>query len=218
MQITKLGHCCLVLDVKGVKIITDPGNFSTAQDSLTGIHILLITHEHQDHFHTDSVAAIVKNNPSIDIVCNKAVAALIAKEHTGAKVTVVGDGESTTLHGVLIEGFGTEHARIYGDIGTCENTGYMVADTFYFPGDNFYPPLGEKGNKAVQVLALPVAGPWMKIAEAIDFAKLIKAPKAFGVHDGMIVPGFRGFARMLLTNMVPETEYTALADGESKEF
>ena len=213
MHITKLGHCCLVLDVNGVKIITDPGSFTDAQDKETGVHILLITHEHGDHFHTQSVAAIVKNNPDIEVVCNKAVAALIQKDNIPCKVNVVGDGESVTLHDVTFEGFGTEHARIYGDMGNVENTGYMVAGKFYFPGDNFHAP-----GKAVEVLALPVAGPWMKSAEAIDFAKLIKAPRAFGVHDGMITPGFRPFIGMLMKNFVPETEYTALEDGESKEF
>jgi L-ascorbate metabolism protein UlaG (beta-lactamase superfamily) len=218
MNITKLGHCCLVLDINGIKILTDPGSFTTAQNTLTGLSILLITHEHGDHYHVESVAAVVKNNPDIEVVCNKAVAALIQKENIPCKVSVVGDGESVTLQGVLIEGFGTEHAKVYGDMPNVENTGYMVAGTFYFPGDNFYPPAGGAGNKAVEVLALPVAGPWMKIAEAVDFAKTIKAPKAFGVHDGMIVPPFRGFVGMILKNFVPETEYTALADGESKEF
>jgi L-ascorbate metabolism protein UlaG (beta-lactamase superfamily) len=213
MQITKLGHCCLVLDVNGTKIVTDPGNFSTAQDTLTGITILLITHEHGDHYHVPSVAAIVKNNPDIEVVCNKAVAALIAKENIPCKVQVVGDDESVTVSGILIEGFGTEHAVIYGQMGACENTGYRVAEKFYFPGDNLHAP-----GTAVDILALPVAGPWMKIAEAVDFAKAIKARIAFGVHDGMITPNFRPFVGMLLKNFVPETEYVALADGESKEF
>ena len=215
MHITKLGHCCLILDINGVKIITDPGSFTDTQDKETGVHILLITHEHGDHYHVGSVKNIVTNNPDIEVVCNKAVAALIAKENIPCKVNVVGDGESATLAGIVIEGFGTEHAIIYGDsgVGKCENTGYMVAGKFYFPGDNFHAP-----GKPVDVLALPVAGPWMKISECIDFAKLIKAPKAFGVHDGMIVPDFRGFTVMLLKNFVPDTEYTALVDGESKEF
>lgn len=213
MQITKLGHCCLVLDVQGTKILTDPGSFTDAQNSLTGISILLITHEHGDHYHTESVAAIVKNNPDIEVVCNKAVAALLQKENMPVKVNVVGDGEAAEVKGILIEGFGTQHARIYGDIGNVENTGYMVANSFYFPGDNF-----EQPGRAVEVLALPVAGPWMKISEAIDFAKAVKAKKAFGVHDGMIVPPFRGFTAMLIKTFVPDTEYTALVDGESKKF
>lgn len=213
MQITKLGHCCLVLDVDGTKIVTDPGSFTTEQNTLTGIDILLITHEHADHYHTESVAIIVKNNPDIEVVCNKAVAALIQKENIPCKVQVVGDGESVTLSGITIEGFGTQHARIYADMGNVENTGYMVADKFYFPGDNF-----EQPHKPVEVLALPVAGPWMKIAECIDFAKAVKAKKAFGVHDGMITPSFRPFVARMIEMFVPETEYTALADGESQNF
>ncbi len=58
----------------------------------------------------------------------------------------------------------------------------------------------------------------MKVSEAVDFAKAVAAKKAFGVHDGMIVPGFRGFTGRAAQEFVPETEYTALADGESKEF
>lgn len=214
MHITKLGHCCLVLDIEGTKILTDPGSFTTAQDSLTGIAILLITHEHQDHYHVESVAAIVKNNPAIEVVCNKAVAALIQKENIPCKVQVVGDGESITLNGITIEGFGTEHALVYPpDRGLCENTGYMVAGKFYFPGDNFHSP-----NKPVDILALPVAGPWMKMAEAVDFAKLLKARVAFGVHDGMVQPSFRGTIGNLLKTFVPATEYVSLADGEMREF
>src|SRR6266404_6519938 len=134
MQITKLGHCCLVLEIdppsggQAVKILTDPGNFTDAQDSMTDIEILLITHEHGDHFHVPSVAAVVKNNPGIEVVCNKAVAALLAKENITAMVNVVGDGESITLKDVKIEGYGTEHAKMYGNMPDIENTGYMVAD------------------------------------------------------------------------------------------
>ena len=58
----------------------------------------------------------------------------------------------------------------------------------------------------------------MKIADAVDFAKEIKARTAFGVHDAMIQPFFRGFVGNLLKNFVPETQYVSLADGETREF
>ena len=160
------------------------------------------------------MAAVLKNNPKAAVVCNKAVAGLIEKQNIGASITVVGDGQQATVSGVTIEGFGTEHAIIYGEMGKCENTGYMVANKFYFPGDNFHAP-----GKAVDVLALPVAGPWMKLGEAIDFAAKIKARVAFGVHDAMIQPTSRGgFMGMILKTVAPETEYVSLADGESREF
>ncbi len=214
MKITKLGHCALVLEVGGVKVLTDPGSFTTeAQNTVTGVDVVLITHEHQDHFHIDSLKVIITNNPQAIVVTNKAVAALIGKEDMRVTVEIVGDGESVTANGVTIEGFGKDHAPIYGTMGLVENTGYLVAGKFYFPGDNFHVP-----GRDVDVLALPVAGPWMKISECIDFAKEIRARVAFGVHDGMIVPSFRGFVGMMLKNFIPGTEYVALADGESREF
>ena len=33
MNIKKLGYCCLLIQTKGLTILTDPGNFSTAQNT-----------------------------------------------------------------------------------------------------------------------------------------------------------------------------------------
>ena len=205
----------MVLDIDGVKLLTDPGNFTTeAQEAVTGLHGVVITHEHADHMHVDSLKKIVANNPTAVIVSNSAVAKIIGEAIADTAVVVVGDGESTDINGVTISGHGSEHALVYPpDRGLCENTGYYIAERFYFPGDNFYNP----GFK-VDVLALPVAGPWMKMREAIDFAREIKARTAFGVHDGMIVPSFKPFVGMLMSQFCPETQYVTLQDGETKEF
>jgi L-ascorbate metabolism protein UlaG (beta-lactamase superfamily) len=214
MKITKLGHCCLVLEHEGVKIVTDPGSFTIEEvKAVRGVNIILITHEHQDHFHTESIAALLKNNPSATVVSNSAVAKLLEAEKVSC--TVVGDGESATVDAVLIEGFGKDHAPIYGTMGLVENTGYFVAGKFYFPGDNFHKP-----GKPVDVLALPTAGPWMKISEAIDFAKAVKPRMAFPVHDGMIVPGFGGFVARMFETFLKEdgVTFVALAAGDVKEF
>jgi L-ascorbate metabolism protein UlaG (beta-lactamase superfamily) len=221
MHITKLGHCCLVLEENGVKILTDPGSFTTEPvKAVTGINIILITHEHSDHYHIESIEAVLKNNPGAIVVSNSAVAKLLAEKKIPC--TVVGDAQSTTIGatangigGVLIEGFGKDHAPIYGTMGLVENTGYLVAGKFYFPGDSFHDP-----KRPIDVLALPVAGPWMKVSDAIDFAKLVKPRVAFGVHDGMIIPGFGGFAAKMLQNFLKPDgiEYVALGAGEGKEF
>src|SRR5580698_3288076 len=172
MNITKLGHCALVLEEGGKKMLTDPGNFTIeAQEALVGLDVILISHEHADHMHMDSVKALVKTNPNVKLVSNSAVAKLL--KEAGIECEVVGDGGSAEVAGFKIEGFGKDHAEIYGQMGLVENTGYLVNEGFYFPGDNFHDP-----ERPVTVLALPVAGPWMKISMAIDFAKTIKAKKA----------------------------------------
>ncbi len=212
MKITKIGHCALALEHEGVTILTDPGSFTIeAQQKLVGLDGIVITHEHQDHFHVDSIKVLLQKNPEVKIVTNSAVGKLLTAE--GIAHTVVGDGQSGDIKGIKIEGFGTKHAPIYADMGNVENTGYMIGEKFYFPGDNF-----EKPGKPVDVLALPVAAPWLKISESIEFAKAVGARVAFGVHDGMIAPSFRGFVGMILKRFVPEIEYVTLQDGETKEF
>ena len=169
--------------------------------------------KHADHFHLESLHTVIRNNPEATIITNSSVAKLIAETEITNTVTIVGDAQSTTLKGVTIEGFGKDHAQIVEVMGQVENTAYLIAGTFYFPGDNFHVPQG-----AVDVLALPVAGPWMKISEAVRFAQAIEARVAFGVHDGMLVPSFRGFPAMAMKMFVPNTEYVTLADGETREF
>ncbi len=215
MKVTKIGHCAMVLDIGGVMLLTDPGSFTIEQqEKLTGLHGILITHEHQDHMHVDSLKVLVASNPGVTIVGNSAVAKIIAEQMPNCTVTIVDDGQSAEVHGVKIEGFGRDHALVYPpNMGLVENTGYFVAEKFYFPGDNFHNP-----GKPVDILALPVAGPWMKMSNAIDYAKEIKARTAFGVHDGMIQPFFRGFVYNALKMFVPGTEFVYVLDGETREF
>jgi L-ascorbate metabolism protein UlaG (beta-lactamase superfamily) len=219
MRITKLGHCALVLELEApaggvLRIFTDPGSFTIEQNVQTNIDVVLITHEHGDHLHVESLKKIVETNPKAVVVTNQAVAAILQKEGITTTVTVVGDGESMEINGVRIEGCGTLHEEIYKELGQVENTGYMIGEKFYYPGDAFHAP-----GKPVDILALPVAGPWARVRDTVRFAEEVKARIAFGVHDGMIVPAARsGTLLKALEKFVPETQYVTLQDGETREF
>lgn len=142
MQITKLGHCCLLIEHEGVRLLTDPGSFTAQeQQKVSGLHGILITHEHADHLHVESLKALMAGNPTAVVVGNSAVAKLVGEQVADAAVTVVGDGQSTDVSGVLIEGFGKEHALVYPpDTGLVENTGYFVAENFISPATVFTTP------------------------------------------------------------------------------
>ena len=43
------------------------------------------------------------------------------------------------------------------------------------------------------ILALPLAGPWLKFGEAIDYALKLKPKMAFSVHDMILHPVFATF-------------------------
>ena len=90
-------------------------------------------------------------------------------------------GDSATVADIFLEAFDGVHVEIFEDFGLVQNTGYFVDDTFFFPGDAYTVP-----NKPVAVLALPVAGPWCKVADAIRYAMTIKPNVAFPVHDATL--------------------------------
>ncbi|MBI4023099.1 MBL fold metallo-hydrolase [Candidatus Berkelbacteria bacterium] len=180
MTITKLGHCCLLIETDTKRILTDPGIFTTAeQEAVEQLDAVLITHEHADHLHVESLKRVLAKNPNARVITNAAVGKILAA--AGIAFEAIEQRQSTDVNGVSIEGFGDEHAEIYRDYKLVRNTGYMIHDRFFYPGDAFTNP-----GKPVEILALPVAGPWMRIKEAIDYALALKPTLAFPVHDGIL--------------------------------
>jgi len=213
MKITKLGHCCLIIEENGVRIMTDPGAYSDLQNKEKDIDYIFITHEHQDHFHLESLKVVLKNNPQAKIVTNHGVGKLLDLQKISHEI--LEHGSSKKFGKVNVEGFGEKHAVIYKEFGQVTNTGYFFANRFFYPGDAFCNP-----GKPVEILALPVAGPWVKISEAIDYAKEIKPKVCFPVHDGMLNSTGSGIVHRL-----PETiltplgiKFEVIGNGETQEF
>lgn len=168
-----------MIEEGGLRILTDPGSYSTLPDGLDNIDLVLITHEHQDHLHVDSLKIILKNNPQAKVLTNKSVGSILEKE--GIAYQLIEHGQSVIEKGVLIEGFGKEHAVIYPTIPLTENIGFFIAEKLFYPGDVLTEP-----SHPVEILALPVAGPWLKLSEAIDYALKLKPKVCFPVHDGIL--------------------------------
>lgn len=184
MKITKYGHCCMYIEVDGARILTDPGNYEYAgmgaePKIFRYLDAVIITHEHQDHFHLPSLSVVMANNRAAKVYTTASVQALMAAE--GRNAEVLEDGQTIMVKTVPITGVGKEHAEIYGGFNRAPNTGVLIAQRFFYPGDAFTNP-----GVPVEILALPIAGPWMKIKEAIDFCLALKPQSAFPVHDGML--------------------------------
>ncbi len=180
MKITKLGHCCLIIEINRIRFLTDPGTYTTAQNEVKNIDYVVISHEHTDHLHIESLKIVLKNNPKAQVISNASVGKILEKE--SIPYMKISHEEKIKVGGVEIAGHGLVHAPIYVDYEQVENTGYLFDNKLFYPGDAFYKP-----DVPVDILAFPVAGPWCKISEAMDYVLDVKPRVAFPIHDGNLV-------------------------------
>lgn len=141
--------------------------------------MVLITHEHADHIHIDSLQRVIEANSEVVIVTNQSVGTLLTEAGISWQVLEgKNEGEFCNIH---IEAHDEKHAEIYEEIGQVQNTGYFIANSLFYPGDSYALP-----RKDVEVLAFPISGPWCKISDAIRYVLEVKPVHAFPVHDGLI--------------------------------
>ncbi len=212
MKITKLGHCCLIIETKGKRFLTDPGTYTTAQNEVKNIDCIVISHEHTDHLHIESLKIVLKNNPQAQVVSNESVGRTLEKE--SIPYIKVSHGEKIKIGEAEVAGYGVEHAPMYKDYEQVENTGYLFDNKLFYSGDAFYKP-----NVPVDILAFPVGAPWCNIAQSIDYVIEVKPRVAFSVHDGNLVKR-SGIVERLPKIFLPQSgiEFVVLELGKEMEF
>ena len=179
MEITRFGHSALLVQVAGKRLIIDPGMFSAAEVfSLTAIDAIIVTHQHADHLDETRIADLIAANPdALRLAPPDTAARFGAQAHSAGEVTSIGP--------VRIEGVGSEHAVIFGEIPRVHNTGALISapgePTLFHPGDSY-----AQIPQNVDILALPLSAPWTKVAETIEFARAIAPKTLFMIHDATI--------------------------------
>lgn len=205
MKIKKLGHCSLVVETNGKKIIVDPG-YHTAeeQEKERNLDLVLITHEHSDHFSIESLKEIIKNNPDVLVITNDGVGKILKAE--GIKYQVLKDKVAEEIIGVEIEAHDCRHEEIFQDFGQVLNTAFFIDKRLFVGGDSFYNP-----GKPVEILALPVAGSWSTIKDSIKYALEMRPNACFPVHDADL----KSFSS---SHKLPEIYLTSIANIAFKSF
>ncbi|MEU9128632.1 MBL fold metallo-hydrolase [Kitasatospora sp. NPDC048540] len=212
MRLTKLGHACVRIERGGSTVVIDPGMF-TEDDAVRGADAVLITHEHFDHFAEDRLRAAVAADPGLRIFTNRAVAGRL--EGIGAHVTVVGEGDAFEIDGLEVSVHGEWHAEIHPDIPRVGNIGFLLGGSLFHPGDALTLP-----PHPVETLLLPIAGPWTKVSELIDYVREAGPSRALAIHEAVLSDVGRMVHGRLLGESGPGTgaELTQLGVGEGVDL
>jgi L-ascorbate metabolism protein UlaG (beta-lactamase superfamily) len=179
MRLTKLGHSCVRLEQDGAVLVIDPGVWSGAADALNGASAVLITHEHPDHLDADALRAALDGQPGLELWTNASVAGQFGD--FGARVHAVDHGDTFTAAGFDVHVYGHDHAQIHRDIPIVVNTGFAVDGEVFHPGDSLTVP-----EDRVPTLLLPLAAPWLKAGEMIDYAREVAPQRAYAIHDAIL--------------------------------
>ncbi|WP_323791545.1 MBL fold metallo-hydrolase [Nocardioides sp.] len=210
MQITKFGHACVRVEHAGVRLVLDPGAF-TGREAVDGADVVLITHQHADHYDAEHLRAT-----DAPIVTIDAVARVIAEDapDLSERVRVVTPGEVLDL-GVPVRVVGEQHAVIHPDYPRFDNSGYLLTlggHKVFHPGDSLTAP-----SEEIDVLLAPISAPWLKISEAVDFVREVGAPRNLGIHDKVYSDLALGMVDTHMANLIGDLSFVRLADGADLE-
>jgi L-ascorbate metabolism protein UlaG (beta-lactamase superfamily) len=210
MQIVHFGHACVLLDTGSARLLIDPGLFSAGFEQTEGLDAVLITHQHFDHLDEKRLPALLAANPGAKLVVDPDSVETVKK--LGLEHTVANTGDKLTIAGATVDVVGGRHADIYGDKPGITNVGYLVdGGAFLHPGDSVADVVS-----GVDVLGLPVSGPWLKLSEAIDFAKAVAPRVAVPIHEAVHSEIGLGITMNWLNMTKPDTiEIVRLAHGEA---
>lgn len=188
MQITYFGHSCFLLTEADTNLLFDPGNLAANWENLTNLAGICITHQHPDHMDLAKLPLLLANNPQAFLLSESTTLELLKENIKFTNPTLtVNPGEKYSVNNLEIEGFGGEHALILPEIPRVNNIGFLVgtknqADLLFHPGDSLQVPT----ERDIEVLALPVAAPWMNIQAGVAFYQAVNPHQAFPIHFGII--------------------------------
>ncbi|MCF2532356.1 MBL fold metallo-hydrolase [Yinghuangia soli] len=212
MQLTKLGHSCIRIRVKGITLVLDPGALSDP-DALDGADAVLVTHEHFDHVVPETLRAALAKNTDLQVWTNPAVAAQFTD--LPGRVLPVRHGDTLLIggqSGAAVHVYGEKHATIHRDIPLVDNVGFLVEGEVFHPGDALTVP-----DVPVPTLLTPAAAPWLKISEAADYVREVAPRRALLIHDAVLSDAGKEVHTRLLTGLTQGPDRAVLTPAAGEE-
>lgn len=186
MKITKYAQSCLLFEIKGKRILVDPGNIDYLEEMYNNewidIDYILVTHKHDDHCNAEVINKIVARDnaklyTSYEVVENQPIfGAQLVKP---GDIIYIGDIEIGVVkaeHGFLA--FMKDSNNIVN-----HNLGYIIkaeGKKIYITSDS----ISFDNSYSCDVICMPFNGNGLTfgIYDGILFAQMVKAKKIIPVH------------------------------------
>ncbi|HZX99781.1 MAG TPA: MBL fold metallo-hydrolase [Dermatophilaceae bacterium] len=216
MRITHLGHACLLVETGGQRILLDPGAFSSRIADVTGLDLILVTHQHADHVDLQRLPALLEINPQARLYAEPQAAAVMEEAGIGAEHTV--SGKALTFGRVQVTPVGEMHALINEALPRVGNLGVVLRaegePSLFHPGDAYDCEPGQ-----IDILALPLNAPWTASRDTIAFAQRISPRACVPIHDALLSAIGRQLYLSQVKSFGPEgMELRDLSDGAPCDF
>ena len=185
MEITHLGHACLLVEVADQRVLIDPGTFSEL-DGLRDLTAVVVTHQHPDHLDPERAPGLLADNPRAVVLVEPQTAEVLARVGHGDRAERLESGTAVELGALRLMPVGDHHAVIHPYVDRIDNRGVVLSadgePTLFHPGDALDAEPGD-----VDLLAVPVNAPWGRVAETIEFVRRVAPSRGvIPVHDGLL--------------------------------
>lgn len=216
MRITHLGHACLIVETGGQRLLIDPGEFSPRVSDVTGIDVILVTHQHPDHLDLQRLPALLEANPQARLYAEPQAAAVLQEAGIGAEHTV--SGETLVFGSAQVTPVGEQHALINEALPRIGNLGVVLRSkgepSLFHPGDAYDAEPGQ-----IDILALPLNAPWTASRDTVAFARRISPRVCIPIHDALLSDvGRRLYLSHVQTFGPVGMEVRDLADGRAVDI
>ena len=216
MRITHLGHACLLVETGGQHILIDPGAYSPGIVDVTGLHLILVTHQHADHIDLQRLPAVLEANPQARLYAEPQAADVMEAAGIAAEHTV--SGEMLTFGAVQVTPVGEKHALINEALPRVGNLGVVLRSegepSVFHPGDAYDAEPGQ-----IDILALPLNAPWTASRDTVAFARRISPRVSIPIHDALLSAVGRRLYLSQMQSFGPEgMQVRDLSDGAPEDI